>query len=93
MAAFYAAYLPICNLYALRNTQQVEKKHRLCFYFCGFNFTIIAGLLLALFGCILGFWHSLPALWIGVAIYTPSANYSHLSVVPDASYSDNKSLA
>lgn len=42
----------------------------------GFNFAIISGLLIKLFGRLLGRWKSLPAAWIGIGLYAVLAGAS-----------------
>jgi competence protein ComEC len=42
----------------------------------GFNFAIIAGLFVIIFGRLLGRWRSLPAAWIGIALYAVLAGAS-----------------
>jgi predicted membrane metal-binding protein len=43
---------------------------QLCFYICGFNITILAGLFSRFFGRWLGRWRGALAAGIGIALYT-----------------------
>jgi hypothetical protein len=52
-----------------KTSHSVEKPHLGWFYFCGFNFAIIAGLFVLAFGRLLGRWRSLPAAWLGIGAY------------------------
>jgi competence protein ComEC len=49
---------------------KVEKPHRLCFYICGFNISIIAGLFTLAFSRILGRRWGVVVAILGVIIYT-----------------------
>jgi len=57
--------------------------HSFCFYICGFNITIIAGLFTLLFRCLLGRYKGAMAAAIGIILYTVLVGAS-AAVVRDA---------
>jgi hypothetical protein len=50
-------------------SHSVEKPPRLRFYFCGFNFAIVAGLFVGFFGWLLGRWRGMPAIMGGLGVF------------------------
>jgi hypothetical protein len=52
------------------DTPLAEKKHRLCFYFCGFNITIIAALFALIVSRILVVGRGPMTAAIGIILYT-----------------------